>query len=356
MYDINIGIKAGGIIISPRKNIFFDNTDTFEYQYDVDSYEELVGPDKEFESDHEFFNYLSCKINIERSLNKIFCSEHEMLKIMIKYIKLLLPDIDAKSAYRWYSLYFRKIHMHFAYSDTMTIWHKDFWQERIWHEYQNLQIIPEIEFNELFNELTFSGKEQDIKDLREKLSCRVEFTFNVIRYILNKDSQLGEKIKYMYFRTLDNELNKIKQDIIHGVYALDKIYPGIQCDFDMTPEQIVKQVPELSFILDEKIGSSFMYWDHYENYDIKKLVATIRDYAKRRSLDSHSVFCDMKIFDLLEKDFTADDVIELLQNNQYYSEVVLTRDRSIKFNYYFLQFILEAKKRGEINLLSKYCF
>jgi len=354
MYDMNIGVKPGGIIISPRKSIFTTNPKDMNYHYNVDSYEELVGLGKEFKDDLEFFTYLSKKIEVERSLNKIFCSEEEMIKIMIKYLKLFLPNLDADSAYFWYLCYFRKIKMHFAYTDTMTIWHKDFWQERIWYEYQNLEKFSQKRFNELFNELSFSGNEQEIIILRKKLMNRVEFTFNVIRYIHYKESHLSEKILYMYYRTLDHELNKIKQDIIHGVYGLDQLYPEIDCDFNKTPEEIIKQIPNFEFVLDERIGSSFMYWDHYKKYDIKKLIKTIKDYASRRSLDSHAVYNDMKIFDLMEHEFNANDILDFLQNNLYYSETVLTRDRSIKFNYYFLSFILQTRKRGDLNLLKKF--
>ena len=368
MYDTNIGLKSGGIIISPNKSIFFDTTVTNssdydeQFHYNVSSYDELVGENKEFENDQEFFEYLTSKIQINRSMHKIYCDDENMMIIFIKYMKMLFPKISARSVYKWYSLYFHKIRMHFGYSDSTIPWHKDFWIEKIWFEFQQKEVYDFYEFCKLFAKVKFVG---DSKELRKKLVDRLEFSFAIAHYLYSKsidenytNETIEAKIKYMYFRTLDDELNKVKNDVFHGVYSLDTLYPKIKCDFSMTPEEIIKQVPELSFVLDEKIGSSFWYWDHYDNYKVKELINSVEHHSSLRRINcdrNSDEWCPNGIFNVLKKEnYTALDVLNFLKDNRYFSEIILTRHKSLKFNYYFICYLLEAYSNNELDILKNY--
>jgi hypothetical protein len=367
MFDANIGLEAGGIIISPNKSIFFDSsiTESEEYQekfhYNVDTYEDLIGPGKEFLNDEEFFEYLAAKMYIDRSLHKIYCDDDNMIKIFIKYMKLLFPNIDSEAVYTWYTLYFNKIQFHFGHTDTTIAQHKDYWHERIWFEFQQKKPYPRDKFNDMFKKTEFNG---ETSKLRVKLLERVEFSFIVSTYLSNiskypgfMNKSLETKIKYMYFRTFDEEIECIKIDVLHGVYNLDKLYPNIKCSYDMKPQEIIKQVPELSFVLDEKMGSAFWYWDNYNNYDLNLLVDTIEDYWTRRSnafTNVNNPLCPIGLFSLIRRQHTALEILELLADNLFFSEIVLSRHKNIKFNYYFLSYVLDAWKQGNLNVLESY--
>jgi hypothetical protein len=364
MFDENIGQDSDGIVISPRKSIFFDKSviETKEYQekfhYNVDTYEELVGSEKEFANDQEFFEYLAAKIQISRSQNKIYCDEDNLIKLMIKYMKMLFPEISVGAVYTWYRLYFNKIQLHFGHSDMTAIWHKDYWHERIWFEFQNKKLYDYEKFCALFTDTKFTG---DASKLRAMLVDRVEFSFCVTNYLANHhlgDFELLEtKIKYMYFRTFDEEIECIKTDVMHGVYHLNRLYPEIKCSYDMTPHEIIAQVPELSFVLDEKMGSAFWYWDNYKNYDLNRLVDTVEDYWTRRAnafSDVINPLCPIGLFKLIRRKHTALEILELLADNLFFSEIVLSRHKNIKFNYHFLSYVLDAWKNNDLDIINNY--
>ncbi len=95
--------RPRGIITPALGDVMLEGIETKfrnlgESYFNVDSYEDLVGSDKQFPNDSEFFEFLLSKGSMD-----IFVNSATYNKLFVKWIKLMYPTITKEDAFRIYN-------------------------------------------------------------------------------------------------------------------------------------------------------------------------------------------------------------------------------------------------------------
>ena len=95
--------RPRGIITPALGDVMLEGIETKfrnlgESYFNVDSYEDLVGSDKQFPNDSELFEFLLSKGSMD-----IFVNSATYNKLFVKWIKLMYPTITKEDAFRIYN-------------------------------------------------------------------------------------------------------------------------------------------------------------------------------------------------------------------------------------------------------------
>lgn len=288
-------------VISNHRILYFgkNKINTFEEPiYSTESYIDLIGQDKEFKTDSEFFDFLY------QYDNQIFiiCNSADYVLILSKFLKFLFPKIGSEFAYEIYQTSLKSLYLktrEFSENDDLSILKKSLWKKET--------------FGTIFDIATFSGNfKLSLEDIsiqyllinsinaKDKSKFDRIFTKTLKKFLIEKYQGFQEK---ELLQQLDNEDLKIDslKPLCKSSSVSDILKNQDFIKYEKVDEQLFGKVLDLyqnfeneifsekffNFLLTsykEKKLSIFLEWKNYKTTDILLLSMLIHKYINGENL------------------------------------------------------------------------
>ena len=320
----------------------------------VSDYSELVGKDKPYKTDLEFFEDV-----YEHAWERVnvFADTQNFAIITCKYIKLMLPNASREMAYRIYKLSLDKFYYKYVYLQDIVSGFK--LVEPI-DLIGKLKRLTQKDFLYLFDSTKLSGSEDERNALRKKLKGEGSTEFQVAAHFLGDDSY-DEYLEYQFKNVVISHIRGMIKElqglVFPNVYNIGN--NTVDVDFDAAIQK--SDLADILLDTDTVLGKKLTDFEA-----VKETVNKVVEYFKEhrndlrwdgQNVDESESYTNFAwLADILNKNMSAKEIInECLgtRDASYYGDLLYSYSGKDNINLMLLFYVYDLYIKGDTKRLKE---